>query len=80
VIRDSNFPNNPPQAIINGFASAESHFLQYAKTINPNKTTIEKSGSCALVVLIVGNNAIVLMVIMAKICNLFFFPKMTCAT
>ena len=68
MIRDSNFPNNPPQAIINGFASAESHFLQYAKTINANKTAVEKSGSCALVVLIVGKLflyiAIILMVIL----------------
>lgn len=46
------FPKNPKEAIINGFAKAEKAFID--KIYNPvTKELIDKSGSCAIVVLIV---------------------------
>ena len=49
VIKDVNFPHDPKQALISGFATAERTFLELADREN------DKSGSCALVALIVGN-------------------------
>ncbi|KAL4480277.1 hypothetical protein ABPG74_020793 [Tetrahymena malaccensis] len=50
VISDENFPENPRQALINGFAKAEKEFIERAEQFNP----YDKSGSCAIVVLLVG--------------------------
>ena len=52
VIMEPCFPKNPKEAIINGFAKAEKAFID--KIYNPiTKELIDKSGSCAIVVLIV---------------------------
>ena len=49
---EPSFPKNPKEAIINGFAKAEKAFID--KIYNPvTKELIDKSGSCAIVVLIV---------------------------
>ena len=51
ITRSLNFPYNPEQALIEGFALAEKTFADYARSLNP----IETSGSCAIVVLVVGD-------------------------
>lgn len=51
VICDENFPLNPRQALVNGFAKAESEFIDLAEKQIP----IDKSGSCANVVLLIGD-------------------------
>ncbi|CAG9318412.1 unnamed protein product [Blepharisma stoltei] len=50
VIRDPNFPFNPKEAIKAGFQAAERTFLEFAKS----QTPIDRSGSCAIVIVIVG--------------------------
>jgi len=45
------FPENPKKAIENGFALAESTFLEKAQST----PLIERSGSCAIVILIIDN-------------------------
>ena len=52
VVKDKNFPGNPKQAIVDGFARAEQEFQRIA--VN-NGQVVVKSGSCAVVALIVGN-------------------------
>jgi protein phosphatase PTC2/3 len=51
VTRNSNFPFNPKEALIQGFAQAESLFLEHCRAQSPR----DKSGSCAVVALIVGD-------------------------
>jgi protein phosphatase 2C family protein 2/3 len=48
IINDDNFPSDPPQALIRGFARAEEEFVRLALDKHL------KSGSCAIVILIVG--------------------------
>ena len=52
VIRDTEFPWNPKEALMNGFKKAEERFMALA--IKEGKV-IERSGSCAVVILIVGD-------------------------
>ncbi|EGR28506.1 protein phosphatase 2c, putative [Ichthyophthirius multifiliis] len=52
IIKDSNFPLNPTQAIFNGFKEAENQFITQAQQNKEGK--IDKSGSCAIIVLILG--------------------------
>ena len=53
IIKDQNFPSNVREAIKKGFESAEKEFLtQYAQ--GKNGEVIDRSGSCAIVTLIVG--------------------------
>ena len=57
VIKEETFPWNPEQAIKAGFAKAEARFLEICQSKDENTgqmTVIERSGSCAIVVLIVG--------------------------
>jgi serine/threonine protein phosphatase PrpC len=49
IIKDASFPSNPREALKNGFEAAEQQFLEYAQNMN------DHSGSCALVLLIVGD-------------------------
>jgi protein phosphatase 2C family protein 2/3 len=49
VIKDPEFPENPKQALINGFREAEEVFTKTALS----GEEVEKSGSCCLVILIV---------------------------
>jgi protein phosphatase 2C family protein 2/3 len=54
VIKEPSFPWNPREAIRNGFGKAEKKFTE----INYNSETnelVDKSGSCALVILIIGD-------------------------
>lgn len=51
VIRNVNFPFNPKEAIKAGFQAAESAFLELAERTKP----VDKSGSCAIVIVIVGD-------------------------
>ena len=58
VIMDPCFPNDPKQAIVNGFAKAEQDFM--AKVYDPATNTLkDKSGSCAIVVLIINETCYV---------------------
>jgi protein phosphatase 2C family protein 2/3 len=52
VIRDPEFPNNPKEAIRKGFKQAEHKFLEICQD---RGELTDKSGSCAIVVLVVGN-------------------------
>ena len=51
-MKDANFPSNPKLAIKKGFELAEKNFLEYAQ--GKRDGIFEKSGSCAIVVLIIG--------------------------
>lgn len=51
VTRNENFPFNPKEALLQGFVEAENMFLEYSKSQSPR----DKSGSCAVVVLIVAD-------------------------
>jgi protein phosphatase 2C family protein 2/3 len=55
-VKEDSFPWNPKEAIIQGFKKAEDRFMDMCqgKDENGNLTVIERSGSCAIVVLIVG--------------------------
>ena len=56
VIKEESFPWNPKEAIVHGFRKAEEQFLDMCtgKDDNGNPTIVERSGSCAVVILIVG--------------------------
>lgn len=54
IIKDSNFPLNPKEAIRKGFQAAENEFLtNYA--LDSFGEIADRSGSCAIVCLIVDN-------------------------
>lgn len=53
MIGDPNFPQNPKEALRRGFEAAEREFLELAQ-IDEEDGILERSGSCALVALIVG--------------------------
>jgi protein phosphatase 2C family protein 2/3 len=58
VIKEPSFPWNPKEAIKNGFTKAEKRFME----LNYNEETdeiVDKSGSCAIVVLIIGDTCFV---------------------
>ena len=62
VIREDTFPWDPETAIKRGFLKAENKFLDMCQAEGPikgQKVVIEKSGSCAIVVLIVGEQCFV---------------------
>ncbi len=52
VIKDVNFPNNPEEALRRGFEKAEEDFI-YVQAMTKNMEVLDKSGSCAVVALIV---------------------------
>lgn len=56
VIKEESFPWNPREAIFKGFAKAEEDFLRNCQGLDQNgqPTIVERSGSCASVVMIVG--------------------------
>ncbi|CAD8104011.1 unnamed protein product [Paramecium primaurelia] len=58
VVKEPEFPWNPINAITKGFEAAEKCFLQIAQD-SFNKGIPERSGSCAIVVLIIGDNCYV---------------------
>lgn len=53
IINDSNFPENPQKAILNGFVTAEEVFLNYCLANNST------SGSCAIVIIIIEKKCFV---------------------
>ena len=60
IVRDPDFPQDPIKAMQRGFESAEKNFLEFAH--NESQTeggSVQRSGSCAIVVLIVGEVAYV---------------------
>lgn len=60
IVRDPDFPQNPVKAMQRGFEQAEKNFLDYAHTeSNVENGNVQRSGSCAIVVLIVGEVAYV---------------------
>ena len=62
IVRDPEFPENPRQAIINGFKNAEAYFLEAVeKYSNGNINMLDKSGSCAITSLFVGRQPSVLL-------------------
>lgn len=52
VIKEPSFPHNPEEAIRKGFEQAEKVFIESARQKAGGP---EKSGSCAIVLLIVGD-------------------------
>ena len=53
VIRNSNFPKNPKEAIMQGFENAEKDFItNYA--LDKNQEVLDRSGSCAIMAFIIG--------------------------
>lgn len=50
MIKEASFPSNPKEALRQGFVNAEKKFIQLCQNENG---IIDKSGSCAIVVLIV---------------------------
>lgn len=57
MIKEESFPWDPQEAIRQGFEKAEARFLEMCQATDENTgqmTVIERSGSCAIVVLIVG--------------------------
>jgi len=73
VVKDQNFPGNPKMAIKKGFQLAEKTFLDYAQSKSGG--ILDKSGSCAIVVLIVGNTNII---ILTKIYKFLYFLDDMC--
>lgn len=56
IVRDENFPKYPKIAIENGIAEAEKLFLEWAhQQSRPQEDFVERSGTCAIIVLIVGD-------------------------
>ncbi|CAD8125690.1 unnamed protein product [Paramecium sonneborni] len=58
VVKEPDFPWNPIKAITKGFEAAEKYFIQMAQD-SFNKGILETSGSCAIVVLIIGDSCYV---------------------
>ena len=54
VIKEPSFPWNPKEAIRNGFAKAEKKFIEMNYDTETEEV-IDKSGSCAIVILIIGD-------------------------
>ncbi len=54
VIKEESFPSDPALALKQGFAIAEQKFLELTQHSLGPQGVADKSGSCAVVVLIVG--------------------------
>jgi protein phosphatase 2C family protein 2/3 len=55
VVREDSFPWNPQEALAKGFHKAEEKFMkEICLSPHDRQTLVERSGSCAIVVLIVG--------------------------
>jgi protein phosphatase 2C family protein 2/3 len=56
VIKQDCFPHDPKDAIIKGFKQAEEEFLKMCQGRDErgNPIVVDRSGSCAIVILIVG--------------------------
>lgn len=54
IVNQPSFPENVPQAITDGCAQAEEKFLDFAQ--NSHVSSYDKSGSCAIVIIVVENH------------------------
>ena len=55
IIHDKNFPQNPKNALINGFQKAEEYFISnYALNKENGNELFDKSGSCVVIALIIN--------------------------
>lgn len=57
IIKEPSFPTDPKEAIRRGFEKTEESFKSEVYT--PGEPLKDKSGSCAIVILIVGQNCYV---------------------
>lgn len=56
IVKDPDFPQNPKRAIERAFEEAEKTFIEYADgQALMEGGQIDRSGSCAIIVLIVGD-------------------------
>lgn len=56
IVRDKDFPNNPRQAIFNGFWQSEMYFLDTVERFSAGRQNmLDRSGSCAIVCLFVDD-------------------------
>jgi protein phosphatase 2C family protein 2/3 len=55
IVKDQNFPGNVKEAIRKGFEAAEREFLMN-HALNKLGDVADRSGSCAVVAMIVGNS------------------------
>lgn len=55
IIKDINFPWDPVQAIKNGFDLAEREFIKLVSDNALKNDHVDRSGSCAIVIIIVGD-------------------------
>jgi len=58
IVKDPAFPSDPKLALTRGFQQAESEFLRNAH-LESVGGEVQRSGSCAIVILIVGDIAYV---------------------
>jgi protein phosphatase 2C family protein 2/3 len=57
ILRDKNFPSNPKEALREGIRRAESEF--YKRSIDSKGELVDKSGSCALILLVVNETCFI---------------------
>lgn len=56
IVKDPDFPGNPKRALEKAFAESERAFIEYADGQAVNETgQLDRSGSCAIIVLIVAD-------------------------
>ncbi|MDR3737157.1 MAG: PP2C family protein-serine/threonine phosphatase [Acidobacteriaceae bacterium] len=55
VIKESSFPYSPAEALRKGFETAEKKYLEICQKNEKDEGLSDKSGSCGVVVLIVGD-------------------------
>lgn len=56
VFNSKYFPAHPRQALIEGMKLAQSKFIESTKALYRQKKEIDRSGSCAIILLIVGDD------------------------
>ena len=57
IVHQECFPENPEEAIREGFKEAESMFMEYSLRKFKKTSQLDKSGSCAIAILIVNKRA-----------------------
>lgn len=59
IVKDKNFPSNVKEAILRGFEAAENEFINNI-AMNRAGDVLDRSGSCAIVTLIVDNTCYII--------------------
>jgi len=54
IINDKNFPEDPKKAIVEGIHKVEAKFVELVKKKFLKTNQLDRSGSCAIIVMIVG--------------------------